>query len=126
MVDLLFDRSMEINSDLAPKRERFHQAFGEFTHITWNDLESLQDLFYKIDVLLPYTFAQLKLREKKVIEAFEKVINLPVLYSNSLRDEAKLLHLCCSEYVQMVMLLSSRCEVEHEDWVYKKYPLRLN
>jgi hypothetical protein len=126
MVDLLYDRSMEISSDLNPKLIDFHNSFGEFTHITWNDLEALQDQFYKIDVLIPYTFSQLKLREKKVTEAFEKVINLPISYSNSLRTEAKLLHSCCKEYVQIVMLLSSRCEVEHEEWVYKKYPLQLN
>ena len=122
MVDRLYDMSVDIKSNPNPTKALFHRAFDEFTHVTWDDLESLQNRFHKADLLIPYAFQQLKLRERKVVEAFEKVTKLPNSYSLPVRSEAELLHSCCIAYLQALMFLSSRCEVQHEDWVYKKYP----
>lgn len=125
IIDHVYDLTDDSSKEPNPSRVYVREASEILSHVSWADIEGLKDVFYKVDVLVPYSFSQLKLRESKILKVLKRINDLPPMYPSVSRGDAELIHLCQSEYVFSVLLLASRCRVDLDDWVHKKYPKHL-
>lgn len=117
MVEELCTMTEGLMNDPESTVGEIHEAHAYSKHITWSDVTAHTDIFVKIDVLLPYAFQQLILRETLLKEAFYLFRTVPgsvkiqaLGIDNA--DSVMLVKIRCVDYIRALIFFGDYCGVE--------------